>query len=310
MKKIIILIFFLLSFDVCSQSIAFTPGDRATVVHDKNSTSIIYYKFNYVDDSIYNLGLDNMFHKSYKEAAENFYNYFTSYPYEKDKSLDALYYSGRCYYDNRNYDKAIIIFNKLIKTSFAEDDEDADFPLTTRTIDRKHDACEFLIKIYMDKKDFQKALKYIGLFNGKYKVNSFCGNDDTPFRVEMYYAECYDALGRRDEAIEILDHHLFNLSGLFDNKRGISFLVELLKEKYGEQVLNDSLQRAYDNLKIDNKYIYINFFNKVYKSSFFIPPYLHIMMELKKENKTEEEILTIVKEDFKTDFTYKLITNN
>ena len=70
----------------------------------------------------------------------------------------------------------------------------------------KNSACLTLTKVYIEKKEFKKALHYLGLADKKYQVSYSCGTGHRMYseRLRDLYAQCYGALKMDKEAIDLL----------------------------------------------------------------------------------------------------------
>jgi len=73
------------------------------------------------------------------------------------------------------------------------------------TTNYKNDASQYLCKIYLEKKQFANALKYIQLADHTYKVVQNCGTGYHWYREEIdgMYGLCYEGLGNYDSILHM-----------------------------------------------------------------------------------------------------------
>lgn len=109
----------------------------------------------------------------------------------------------------------------------------------------RNNSSKILAQIYLQRKDYKKALFYVELADKKYKYRHFCGNELEADRIEMatYFGECYWGLNEFDKSMNVLLPHVFN-SGLADNDHLVKLTVQYLIEKYGKEKVKAELTKS------------------------------------------------------------------
>jgi hypothetical protein len=106
------------------------------------------------------------------------------------------------------------------------------------TSNYKNYASRYLTKIYLEKKQYRQALKFIELADKKYPVQQNCGTGNMLYRNEIdgLYSLCYDGLGMYDIIIEKY------LPNYFDYYNAI--LVKAIKKKYSPNEIYNYLKKG------------------------------------------------------------------
>lgn len=106
------------------------------------------------------------------------------------------------------------------------------------TSNYKNYSSRYLTKIYLEKKQFSQALKFIELADKNYVVEQNCGTGYMWYRDEIdgLYGMCYDGLGMYDTIIE---KYLPNYSDYHN-----SILVKAIKQKYSANEISSYLASA------------------------------------------------------------------
>lgn len=116
------------------------------------------------------------------------------------------------------------------------------------TFSYKHEACMYLSKIYIEKKQFALARKYIELADKKYKEQHNCGTGYRWYREEIdgLYSMAYEGLGLYDSIIKL------NIP--MYNSYKIGPLIRALKKVYTQKEIEEQLNIALNSIqcKIDS----------------------------------------------------------
>lgn len=245
------------------------------------------------------------------------YNYNLSYSgkiykfnqvsaHEHNLMLENLYQSGFDAYGNFEYKKALTMLTEFINTEiYAIGIYSYELKL------KKHDACEIVARIHLMKKNYNKALKYINYFKTKYPDYSTCGTGAAGGNLtfELLKADCLIGLNKTDEAINLLDHYMFNPSDFTDNKPAIKKLVVLYTQKYGNEFLMNALKESEIFLNEKNR-PRVKFLQKEFSLQLFDEVMYGSIEDYKKGKIDKEQLLEILKTAFKSHYTYKLIMEN
>lgn len=110
----------------------------------------------------------------------------------------------------------------------------------------KNRASKILTNIYLEQKDYNKALHYLELTK-KYPYRHFCGNEYAA--EEIYkcnlYARCYLGVGDTSQALKVLLPNILE-SGLADNSNLVQLTAEILLNKYTKEELKVLFERAFE----------------------------------------------------------------
>lgn len=114
----------------------------------------------------------------------------------------------------------------------------------------KNRACINLAEIYLTKKDYTNALKYINLTK-KHPYQHFCGNAHAANEVYLatFRAKCYLGLNHVTKALEYALPYSFNTI-LADNSEALALTLEILKSNYSLNELNIELEKSLKHIKI------------------------------------------------------------
>ncbi|WP_299715245.1 hypothetical protein [uncultured Tenacibaculum sp.] len=139
----------------------------------------------------------------------------------------------------------------------------------------KNEASNRLTGIYIQKKDFETALKYKKI-NENYPLQHFCGNayaEDEIHNAQLY-GEIYKGLGDTKKAISYLLPHMFN-NGLASNSNIIDFTVKLLKTEYTKErlidELNNSIKHYYSRIEKRNDEEWTNYYIRFFNFEIEVP---------------------------------------
>ncbi len=112
------------------------------------------------------------------------------------------------------------------------------------TSNHKNKSCLLLVKIFIEEKNYNAALKYLFKADKEYNIYYTCGTGHNSYMNELknLYAACYTGLGMTEKAITL------HLSETFYSD---DILITLLKKKYRQSELNRYLNLAIDNIMIN-----------------------------------------------------------
>jgi len=102
------------------------------------------------------------------------------------------------------------------------------------TFNFKNFSSRYLTKIYIEKQEFEKALKYIEFADKKYIVTYNCGTGHRSYRreIEGLYCSCYEGLGKYDSIINMF---------LPDYSKWNKQLIRAIKNVYTDSQINSNL---------------------------------------------------------------------
>jgi tetratricopeptide (TPR) repeat protein len=102
----------------------------------------------------------------------------------------------------------------------------------------KHDASVYLAKIYIEEREYKKALKYLKLSQKKYKIFYSCGTGHRSYISEIYglYGMAYAPLNKNHKIIKLFMPECFISSN--------DMLMTAIKNKYSSRGINVQLNKA------------------------------------------------------------------
>jgi tetratricopeptide (TPR) repeat protein len=129
------------------------------------------------------------------------------------------------------------------------------------TSNYKNPACVYLTKIYIEKKDFEKALAYLNKAVDTFPVRYTCGTGHAMQRekYDFLYAACYEGLGQYEKIIEMF------LPGSLN--RYSSSLTRSLKKTYSQGEINHFLNRAEMTMEFEANTVPSSFLRCTYNSN-------------------------------------------
>jgi tetratricopeptide (TPR) repeat protein len=112
------------------------------------------------------------------------------------------------------------------------------------TTNYKNYACVGLCKIYLEKKDFKKALKYIQDADKKYPTEHNCGTGERAYRstIDELYGLCYEGLAMYDTIMA-------RLTSMDYNDWEDETLIRTIKKIYSRAEINRYLQEAEESIE-------------------------------------------------------------
>lgn len=115
----------------------------------------------------------------------------------------------------------------------------------------KNRATKVLAKIYIEGKDYKKAIKYLDLTK-EFPYRHFCGNEYAAAEIYMceLYAKCYLGLNDTDKALKILLPNLLE-NGLADNSDIVILTTETLLKRYSKTELRTLFENAFKSYKTE-----------------------------------------------------------
>lgn len=201
------------------------------------------------------------------------------------------------------YEKNEVKYLEMILKSDANDRKDSarsDLMINTYA-NFKHEANNRLIEIYINKGEFDTALKYIKN-NKKYPLQHFCGNafaEDEIYNAKQY-ARIYIGLGYNEKALSYLLPHIFN-DGLASNSSLVELTINFLKDNYPEEKLKVDFENSIKNIyskvekKGDNEWT--KYYIKYFSYEIEIPSW-NLSFEADKEKTKSKLEKTITESEF------------
>ena len=125
----------------------------------------------------------------------------------------------------------------------------------------KHRSASRLADIYLNQEYYEKARKYIRLFDKKYKYKHFGGNEMMAHEIytARQYARLYHGEGKTAKAINKLLPYLF-YNGLASNSKLLKLLDTLLRQQYTEAEIRQLVLQAKESMQIRKEdEVYIRF---------------------------------------------------
>jgi tetratricopeptide (TPR) repeat protein len=198
----------------------------------------------------------------------------------------AFYNIGYIYFIQKKYDKAIPIFEEILKSNFNEKENLGGGIMADPYTNYRHRASKILSEIYYAKKKYDTALYYIALSDTTYPYSHFCAYEYAANDVNtaLRYADIYQKLNQPEKAIEKLLPTVFIT--FVDNSKVIEELKKLLSDKKGlKEVLDNSLRKIYSK-KIDRQsYSYTRYYFKFLNVEIAVPDsYENDKMKFDKDN--------------------------
>jgi hypothetical protein len=107
----------------------------------------------------------------------------------------------------------------------------------------KNSAAIYLTKIFIKKKQFQKAFKYLEEATSKYEVTYSCGTGYRQQKEEydFLYACCYEGLNKPDKLLELLLPECLN--------RNDEIIIRAIKKTYSPKEIKEYLAKAESSLQ-------------------------------------------------------------
>uniref|UniRef100_UPI004047FF18 tetratricopeptide repeat protein n=1 Tax=Roseivirga sp. TaxID=1964215 RepID=UPI004047FF18 len=118
----------------------------------------------------------------------------------------------------------------------------------------KHRSASHLADIYLGSEDYDKAAKYIKLFDKKYKYKHFCGNEMMANEIytAISYAKLYNGQGKSKKAINKLLPYIFD-NGLTSNLLLLDVLNGFIEEQYSDESMQMLVKQARSSLIIKDQ---------------------------------------------------------
>jgi tetratricopeptide (TPR) repeat protein len=180
------------------------------------------------------------------EKALTSYQYIVEHHPKNELYPRSLYNVGFIYYNQKNFDKAMVIFSRILMSNFNEKENLGGGIMDDPYTNYKHKASEILSDIYYDKKKYDSALHYFAISDTTYPYLHFCGNElaSNDIRTIVRYADIYQKLKQPDQAIKKLLPAVFVTYA--NNSMVIAELKKLFKGKSNlKSELDESLKKIY-----------------------------------------------------------------
>ena len=218
----------------------------------------------------------------YQDAIQTYRKIRKVAAYNSDGYAKATYNIAYTYALLHKKDSAISVYEEIIDSDFDEMDpggKGSGIMADPYSL-YKHNACDDLAHIYLEKKNYSKALSYIQLFDSTFPFRHFCGNAYASYdiyKAEMY-AKVYAGLGDTISAIQKLLPEIME-TGLADNSSLVDMTVELLKRSYDKYLLKEELENAVNGIyqrKAGPKKEYDLYFIKFLGTELQLPTYVSL----------------------------------
>lgn len=219
---------------------------------------------------------------SYQDAIQTYRKIREVAPYNSDGYAKATYNIAYVYALLNKKDSAIRVYEEIIDSDFDEMDpggKGSGIMADPYSL-YKHNACDDLAHIYLEKKNYNKALSYIQLFDSAFPFRHFCGNAYASYDIykAKMYAKAYAGLGDTNSAIQKLLPEIIE-TGLADNSSLVNLTVDLLKKSYDTRVLKEEIENAVNGIyerKAGPKKEYNLYFIKFMETELQLPTYISL----------------------------------
>jgi tetratricopeptide (TPR) repeat protein len=179
---------------------------------------------------------------------------------------DAFFNAGHILWRLKKNDDAEKIFLKIMESDFSEkgNNDSSEELIHDPFIHYKNESSFLLADIYLDRKDYIKALKCITLAEKKYPYGSWCGNAlfGNRIRLIVLYSKYYDGINQIDTAIAMLWPYIFNY-GFGTDSEVIDQMKILLFRKYGSQQVRTEVKNAENTISVGTT-------NSKYKTGYIV----------------------------------------
>lgn len=292
-KKTIIFFLFVLSLNVSSQSIAFTPGDRAVIVHDKYS-SAYYYVFE-------------------QQVPENDDGVIIL-PSHFNSPLDSLNFIAKNLLVDHKYEECINVLHRVIDTEIdtleynSQSVSKALHMLKNIYFDEK----KYDLALYINNKEFEGLTPIIADFSGDIRRGEAIVRENRTF-----IAKCYYNLGEYDSALNYS-------AGYIKNDEMCNIFVNSAVLIYGAKKVKDEFIKEFDAITVpDWRFGFYNDTTMIlgensininilgHNLSYYFPLEIYrFQSDLAYSRITKAEADKKLKAMFKYETLYKLIINN
>ncbi len=247
------------------------------------------------------------------EDAINIYSYIFKHDSLNTACLRALYEIGEIYSEQKNYDKAIIIYKKVLAYNF---------PTIIRCLSEfnslyfdlyRNFSSQSLSDIYYDKYQYDSALYYLQLSDTVYPLPNFCGNSYGYYQVllSLRYLEVCKKLNAPEKALPLILPKIFTALDYSDTI--IEKLKELLLDKKDLKMkLGKSLYEMYSRSKTGLVRYYIKFLDvEIQVGMFYFQNKKKFVTKWGFEKSKREEVILEYKEEIRNNIVntnfYKMI---
>lgn len=210
------------------------------------------------DQSDFDAALDVYYDEEYDSALALFQSFVVKNPRSPLVSR-AKYNIGYIFRELDRDEESIPVFEELLQSDY--DEKERFGGLMEQYALYKHRSASHLAEIYLDKGDYEKAAKYIRLFDKKYKYKHFGGNERMANEIytAISYARLYDGQGNSEKAIKQLLPYLFD-DGLASNSHLLDILNGILVKEYDDTELKMLVESAKSSLVVkDDDKAFIDF---------------------------------------------------
>ena len=204
--------------------------------------------------------MDTYYNKEYDSAVTKFQNFIKDFPNSKLTGR-AKYNIAYIYRETEKNDKAILAFKEILNSELNE--KDAYGGLMEQYTLYKHRSSAILADIYIEKKDYQAALKYNNKADKKYPYKHFHRREmvDNEVYLSANYSKIYIGLGNYKKALKyVLPYTFYGRNYIVDD------IIASLDSLYSKEQIKAELNSAKNNLVLKKKnYAIIKLFGKKLK---------------------------------------------
>lgn len=247
--------------------------------------------------------VDSYENDSIQYAKKEFSNFTKTKPTSIYKII-AVYHLALIADKLDNKEEAISLYKQVLELTVPDSIEN----------NYKNYSAKDLAEIYIDKKDYKTAIKYLDLTKKKFSYKHFCGNayaSDDIYTADRY-SDCYIGLGNYKKAIDILSPHMFS-NGLADNSGLVKKLYLTYLKVYSKSEIKNQFLNADKSLEIKKeKYkeeTYLRPLIKVFNSQVFIPIFTYMDYEFEISKMTDEQQKQKCIDEIKNSEIYKFAMN-
>jgi predicted Zn-dependent protease len=201
------------------------------------------------------IAFDEVLEVYYDEEYDSALNLFKSFLVDFPNSTLAprsKYNIGYILVELGRDDESIPVFEELLESNY--DDKETFGGLMEQYTLYKHRSASLLADIYLNTAEYEKASKYIRLFDKKYRYQHFGGNEMMAHEIytAKSYARLYNGQGKPEKAISKLLPYIFD-NGLASSLSLLDLLSGILEQKYSDEEMKEYVNKARASLIIKNE---------------------------------------------------------
>lgn len=208
------------------------------------------------DSLIFDQAIEASEEQNHEKSIKLFKLLVSSYPHSAYFGK-ALYNIAYLYFTEfEELDSAEEIFTRILSLKLDERDKggQTSSPIHSPYSLYKHNSSKRLCEIYLQRKDYEQALRYIKLADRKYNFEAYSGTDERLnylYETELYY-RCYVGLNKIDRAYKVL-RKAADTWGFYMTQE----LIMTAEIKFGGNRLRMDLEKGLNNLEFALTAVYI-----------------------------------------------------